>query len=150
MTAQSNPAESAQLARLVAGTGGPVGVTVDGRAVALSALGTSAVGFPTFRWGLAPAGLATRRQLAACGLRRGSIEPVAQLGWRRGHRYADLYPVADARPKRPATPAQLAALANAMRARRTCPVCGVDAGYVLPRQWRSCLVCQAAREPCAA
>ena len=84
------PATSARrLALLVAGTGGPVGVTVDDRAVPVTALGGPGA-WAVFRWGLAPAGLATYRQLAACGLRPGGAAPVAELAWRRGRRTAGL------------------------------------------------------------
>jgi hypothetical protein len=134
-----------QLARMVAGTGGPVGVTVDGRAVPL---GDGS--FPTYRWSLAPSGLATRRQLAAAGLRPGGAEPVARITWRRGRRHAYLFAVAAAVPKRTATAAQRVALAAAMRARRTCPVCQADVGYVLPRAWRECWDCQTGHAPAAA
>ncbi len=60
----------------------------------------------------------------------------------QGQRFADLYVIHRAVPKRTPTPAQRAALAAAMRARRTCPACGRDAGYVLPRSWTACLDCQ--------
>jgi hypothetical protein len=96
---------------------------------------------PTYRWGWAPGGLATRRQLAALGLRPGRTRPAAYLEWRRGDRWAALYPIHLAVPKRPATPAQLAALDKAMTARRTCPVCGTDVGYVLPTRYRACIDC---------
>jgi hypothetical protein len=97
--------------------------------------------FPSFQWLCAPAGLATRRQLATLGLRPGGMEPVARIVWRHGERVAYLFPIHLAVPKRPATPAQLRALAAAMRARRTCRACGRDAGYCLPRSWSGCLDC---------
>jgi hypothetical protein len=86
--------------------------------------------------------LATRRQLAARGLRPGRQPIAGQILWRRGRRVAYLYRIADAAPKRPATPRQLAALAEAMRVRRTCPACRRDIGYCLPRRWPACLDCQ--------
>jgi hypothetical protein len=98
--------------------------------------------YPSLRWLCAPAGLATRRQLAALGLRPGGAQPVARIVWRRGRRFADLYVIHLAVPKRTATPRQLAALGRAMRARRTCPACQQDAGYCLPRTWTACLNCQ--------
>jgi hypothetical protein len=143
---------TADVVRMIAGTGGPVGLTTDGRSVALTAGSGSAAGwanplgagtFPVFRFGWAPAGLATRRQLAACGLRPGGAEPVARVEWRAGRRWADLYLVAVAKPKRPMTPARARALDAAMRARRTCPHCGHDVGYVIPRSWPVCWDCQA-------
>ena len=137
------------LVGLAAGTGGAVGVTVDGRSAPLSSLigGAESAGeWLSFRWSLAPAGLATRRQLAACGQRPGGVEPVAGLSWRRGRRIAYLYPLATAKPKRPMTPAKAAALAAAMRARRTCPGCGRDAGYCIPLSLGVCLDCDDARQ----
>jgi hypothetical protein len=125
------------VARAVAGIGGPVGVTTDGRA----ATATSGQ-FVAFRFRLAPAGLATRRQLSACGLRPGGAQPVAQLVWRRGRRFADLYDITTAVPKREFTPAKQAALGKAMRARRTCPDCTRDAGYVIPARYGRCVDCE--------
>jgi hypothetical protein len=125
------------VARMVAGIGGPVGVTVDGR----SATATSGE-FVSFRYQLAPAGLATRRQLSACGLRPGGAAPVAQLSWYRGKRFAYLYDIETAKPKREFTPAKQAALAKAMRARRTCPDCDRDAGYVIPARYGRCVDCE--------
>jgi hypothetical protein len=125
-----------ELARLVAGIGGPVGVTVDGRAA------TATTGlFLAFRFRLAPSGLATRRQLSACGLRPGGAQPVAWLSWRNGQRIAYLYDVAMAKPKRDFTPAKRAALGKAMRARRTCPDCLRDVGYVIPTRYGMCVDC---------
>ena len=97
--------------------------------------------FPAFRWLCAPPGYATRRQLAVLGLRPGGMQPVARIVWRRGERVAYLYPIHLAVPKRAPTPRQLAALDKAMTARRTCPACGRDAGYCLPRRWSGCLDC---------
>lgn len=144
--------QAARVAGLVAGTGGPVGVTIDGRSAALTALSgpESAGQWLTFRWGFAPSGLATRRQLAACGLRPGGAQPVACLSWRRGRRIAYLYPVDLAVPKRAMTPAKAAALVAAMRARRTCPTCRRDAGYCIPTSLGCCLDCHDARTRSAA
>ena len=97
--------------------------------------------YTVYRWGWAPHGLATRRQLRAAGLRPNGQEPRAEIRWRRGRRVAYLYAVTDAAPKRVASPAQLAALAEAMRARRTCPECCRDVGYCLPHRWGMCLDC---------
>src|ERR1700761_5817565 len=101
-------------------------------------------GVPTYPWRMAPAGLATRRQLAAQGLRPGGQPVAAQVLWRRGRRppgTAYLYRVDAAKPKRTATPAQLAALGKALAARRRCPRCGTDAGYVLARHLGTCNPC---------
>ncbi|WP_436786327.1 RRQRL motif-containing zinc-binding protein [Yinghuangia sp. YIM S10712] len=100
-------------------------------------------GLPTYPWRLAPDGMATRRQLRAEGLRPGGQDVAAQVMWqtRRGVRVAYLYRVDAARPVRPMTEGKHRALAAAMRARRTCPVCGTDAGYVLPRHLGTCVPC---------
>jgi rRNA maturation protein Nop10 len=105
-------------------------------------------GIPTYPWRCAPSGLATRRQLAANGLRPGGQPIAAQVMWHSSrrpsrHDVAYLYRVDLAKPKRVPTAAQLAALGKAMAARRTCPKCGGDAGYVLPRHWAMCAVCAA-------
>ncbi|TDC43622.1 RRQRL motif-containing zinc-binding protein [Micromonospora sp. KC213] len=101
----------------------------------------SAEEFPTYRYRLAPAGLATRRQLRAAGLRPGGHDPVAQILWRRGKRVAYLYRLDLAAPKRTATPAQRAAIDKALRARRTCAVCGLVQPYYIPRRYGCCLDC---------
>ncbi|MEG8280975.1 RRQRL motif-containing zinc-binding protein [Streptomyces sp. AHA2] len=68
-------------------------------------------------------GLATRRQLRSMGLSPGGQEPVARLIWRKGGRWAWLYRVDLAKPKRKPTLAQELALDKAMAARQTCPLC---------------------------
>ena len=100
-------------------------------------------GIPTYPWRCAPQGLATRRQLAASGLRPGGQEPVAQILWRRRRQdaVAYLYAVDAAKPKRTPTPAQLVAVGLALAARRTCPSCRRDAGYVIPRRFGVCVDC---------
>ncbi|MFC4529144.1 RRQRL motif-containing zinc-binding protein [Sphaerisporangium dianthi] len=104
-------------------------------------------GIPTWPWRMAPPHLWTLRQLAAEGLRPGGQDVQAQIMWasRRhgapGVRVAFLYDVRLALPKRTATARQLEALAKANAARRTCPGCGIDAGYVLPRHLGICLDC---------
>ena len=90
-------------------------------------------GFPTWRWRWAPSGLATKRQLCAAGWRPAGQEPYGRVVCRRGARFAWLYRVDLAAPKRPVTPAMAEALARAMKARRTCPTCGEDVGYCIPR-----------------
>ncbi|MEU3860481.1 RRQRL motif-containing zinc-binding protein [Streptomyces sp. NPDC028722] len=99
---------------------------------------------PTYRWRLAPDGLATRRQLRALGLRPGGQDVAAQLERprrRRGPLVAYLYEVDKAKPVRPMTPAKWAALAKANTARRICPECGRDAGYVIPAELGMCTPC---------
>ncbi|MFF9329452.1 RRQRL motif-containing zinc-binding protein [Streptomyces sp. NPDC014776] len=99
---------------------------------------------PVYRWRLAPDGYATRRQLRTLGLRPGGQEVAAQLERprrRRGPLVAYLYRIEDAKPVRPMTPARWAALAKANRARRICPQCRTDAGYVIPSSLGTCVPC---------
>lgn len=99
---------------------------------------------PVFRWRLAPDGYATFRQLRARGLRPGGQGVAAQLERPRRRRpplVAYLYRVDLAKPVRPMTPARWAALAKANTARRTCPSCGTDAGYVIPTSLGMCVTC---------
>lgn len=102
---------------------------------------------PTFNYRCAPSGLSTRRQLAAKGLTPGRQPVAAQILWRRGRRRAYLYREALARPKREATPAQLAALLKAWVALSTCPTCGVEYPYYIPRRFGECLDCHEAADP---
>jgi hypothetical protein len=96
---------------------------------------------PSYRWGLAPLGVMTRRQLAAAGLRPGGAQPVARIVWRRGRRWAELYSIEAALPKRPMTEGRRRALGAAMAARRRCPRCCRDAGYVIPGSLGCCVDC---------
>ncbi|MFD4863693.1 RRQRL motif-containing zinc-binding protein [Streptomyces sp. NPDC058412] len=108
---------------------------------------------PVYRWRLAPDGLATRRQLRAAGLRPGGQDVVAQLERprrRRGPLVAYLYLVDLAKPVRPMTPKRAAALAKANAARRRCPVCRMDAGYVIPTSLGMCTPCAYPEEQRAA
>ncbi|MFJ9605453.1 RRQRL motif-containing zinc-binding protein [Kitasatospora sp. NPDC101176] len=101
-------------------------------------------GTPTYPWRMAPRGLFTRRQLRARGLRPGGQDVAAQVMWRSrfgGTCPAYLYRLDRAKPVQPMTPAKAAALAKANRARRTCPDCGQDVGYVLPAHLGTCLTC---------
>lgn len=105
---------------------------------------------PVYRYRLAPPGLMTRRQLRAAGLRPGGAGPVAELRWRSrkaraagGWRAAYLYDAARALPVRPMTPGRWRAVAAALRARRTCPACGADRGYVIPSSLGTCVPCAA-------
>ena len=54
---------------------------------------------------------------------------------------AYLYRADLALPRRQATPAQLAAIGKALAARRTCPVCGTEKDYCLPRSTGQCNDC---------
>ncbi|MFI1441414.1 RRQRL motif-containing zinc-binding protein [Streptomyces fructofermentans] len=101
-------------------------------------------GLPTYPWRLAPDGFATRRQLRARGLRPGGQPIAAQIlrpRYRRGPLVAYLYRVDRAKPVRPMTAGRRAALAKAMLARRTCPQCCTDAGYVIPSSLGTCVTC---------
>ncbi|MEV7130982.1 RRQRL motif-containing zinc-binding protein [Streptomyces sp. NPDC093260] len=108
---------------------------------------------PVYRWHLAPDGLATRRQLRAVGLRPGGQDVAAQLERprrRRGPLVAYLYRIDAAKPVRPMTPARRAALERANAARRTCPECRRDAGYVIPPSLGMCTPCAYPEEQRAA
>ncbi|MGW0968750.1 RRQRL motif-containing zinc-binding protein [Streptomyces sp. NPDC002516] len=99
---------------------------------------------PVFRWHLAPDGYATRRQLRARGLRPGGQQVAATLERprrRRGPLVAHIYRVDLAMPVRPMTPGRWRAHAAMMRARRTCPSCRRDAGYVIPASLGTCVTC---------
>ncbi|MFF7966326.1 RRQRL motif-containing zinc-binding protein [Streptomyces sp. NPDC007903] len=99
---------------------------------------------PVYPWRLAPDGYATRRQLRAAGLRPGGQDVAAQLErprYQRAPLVAYLYRVDLAKPVRPMTPSRWAALEKANRARRTCPECRRDAGYVIPVSLGSCVAC---------
>lgn len=99
---------------------------------------------PVYRWRLAPDGFATRRQLRALGLRPGGQDVAAQLERprrRRGPLVAYLYRLDLAKPVRPMTPGRWAALERANTARRICPQCRRDAGYVIPPTLGTCTTC---------
>lgn len=93
-----------------------------------------------------PEHLKTRRQLAELGLRPGG-PVVAQVVWRKGEAFANLYDVGTAKPKREMTEAQRAALEKAHQAQRRCPGCRRVFEFVLPwrwEPWRDCPVCRIA------
>jgi hypothetical protein len=114
----------------------------------VSPFGTWIDGTRTWVWRWAPAGLATRRQLAAMRLRPGGQEPYGRIVCRRGRRWAWLYRLDLAQPKRQPTPAVRAALAKAMAARRWCESCSRDVGYCVPRvTLGSCVDCWLATQP---
>ncbi|MER6136708.1 RRQRL motif-containing zinc-binding protein [Streptomyces sp. NPDC001815] len=107
-------------------------------------------GIPTFPWRYAPDGYATFRQLRARGLRPGGQPIAAQVlrpRYRRGPLVAYLYRLDCAKPVRPMTPARWAALAKANTARRTCPACRLDAGYVIPLSLGMCVPCAYPDQP---
>ena len=98
--------------------------------------------YHTYRWGWAPAGLATRRQLASIGRRPGGHEPVACITWRKGQRIAYLYDIEKSLPKRIPTPAQIEALGRALAARRWCPDCQRDTDSCISTRYGRCMECQ--------
>jgi hypothetical protein len=112
-------------------------------------------GMPTYPWRLAPDGMATRRQLRSKGLRPGG-QPVAAQLMRKARRrkagvlVAYLYRIDLAKPVRPMTPGKWAAHAAAMTARRTCPQCRPDVGYVIPGSLGTCVPCAYPEEQRAA
>lgn len=103
-------------------------------------------GLPAFRWGWAPTGLATRRQLQQRRLRRSrGQDPYGVLVWnsrRFGSRTADLYRVDQAIPSREMTPRWRASLAMAYLAHCTCRGCGQEFNSYLPTSiWRCSETC---------
>jgi hypothetical protein len=109
--------------------------------------GRIANGVPTFGYRSAPHGLVTRRQLRARGLCPGGQDWVAQIRWRRGRRWARLYRLDLATPKRVPSARQFAALEIANTARRTCRACGIDTGHALPPTDRRCWPCTESDHP---
>jgi hypothetical protein len=112
-------------------------------------------GVPTYPWRFAPDGYATRRQLRDRGLRPGGQPIAAQVmrrhrGRKSGAQVAYLYHIDRARPVRPMTSRKWGALALAMLARRTCPQCQLDAGYVIPTSLGLCVSCAYPEEQRAA
>jgi hypothetical protein len=108
---------------------------------------------PQHFWRCAPDGMATKRQLRALGLRPGGQGVQAEVirpRYRRGPLVAYLYRIDLAKPVRPMTSRKWGALALAMLARRTCPVCRLDAGYVIPSSLGMCVTCAYPEEPCEA
>jgi rubredoxin len=105
----------------------------------------SRYGLPTYPYRWAPKGLLTRRQLTANGLRPGGQSVAAQIIWKHKgkRRVAYLYRADAAKPKREATLAQRAAISSALRARRTCPTCGVEKDYYIPLSIGECNDCSA-------
>jgi hypothetical protein len=103
----------------------------------------SRFGMPTYPYHWAPTGLLTMRQLRSRGLRPGGQEIAAQILWRhhKQQRVAYLYDAEKAKPKREATPAQQLAIAKALAARRTCPTCGIERDYYIPRSQGECNPC---------
>jgi rubredoxin len=97
--------------------------------------------YVVYRYREAGPELLTRRQLRARGLRPAGQNPVGEIRWRRGRRVAYLYDPATAAPVRPMTPGRRRAVDAMLRARRTCPNCGTDRGYCIPRSLGACWPC---------
>lgn len=95
---------------------------------------------PVFGRLQAPDGLATKRQLAAMGLRPGGQDPVAEVKC-RGPKNGFLYRIDLALPKRPMTLAKEAALDKAMAVRQTCSGCGRRFFHCLSVALGICLEC---------
>lgn len=101
-------------------------------------------GTPTWPWGEAPAHLATLRQLKKDGLRPGGQDVAGQILWRTCGgtiRVAYLYDRELAKPRRACSPAQREACAKALAARRICPRCHQDVGYIPKRRLGVCNQC---------
>ncbi|WP_431910059.1 RRQRL motif-containing zinc-binding protein [Amycolatopsis thermoflava] len=101
-------------------------------------------GLPWWRWGWAPAGLRTRRQIHAAGRRlaRGQ-DPYGLIVWKRGRRTAALYRLDLTLPAARVTPAKRAAVAAMERARRTCRRCQRQRPYRMPMSTWRCWECMA-------
>jgi hypothetical protein len=113
-------------------------------------------GIPTYPWALAPDGLMTRGQLREWGLRPGGQPIAAQIMWRSKRvrrqgsvRVAYLYRRDLALLIRPMTPGRQRALDAANLARRTCPTCRRDVGYVIRTSLGTCEPCDTTRAPAA-
>ncbi|HEY3004690.1 MAG TPA: RRQRL motif-containing zinc-binding protein [Kribbellaceae bacterium] len=102
---------------------------------------------PVFRFGWAPAGLATRRQLRALRMCPGGQAPHAALAWKGGQAWAWLWRLDLARASRKASPLQLNALNKAMAARRTCRQCARVQDYCVSVNEGRCADCIAGVVP---
>ncbi len=100
-------------------------------------------GLPTYPYHWAPDGLLTARQLRAKGLRPGGQDIAAQILWRhrKQRRVAYLFREELGKPKRHATTPQLIGIGKALRARCTCPTCGTEKPYYIPRSRGECNDC---------
>lgn len=111
-------------------------------------------GLPTWPWKLGPdpAEWATLRQLDARGLRPGGQPVAGQLGWlRQGEdKFAFLYRVSLAKPKRPMTQAMWKSIWKAVRARKVCPECKTEKDYEIPKRYGVCNDCPGGANEAAA
>lgn len=88
-------------------------------------------GLPAYRYGHAPAGLVTRRQLREAGLSTRGLSIVGYLYLPR-HNVTPLYEPTGARPVRPITPRQRAALDHGRYLANTVPCAGCGTVRVWP------------------
>src|SRR5690606_4924673 len=104
-------------------------------------------GLPFWRWGWAPSGLATRRQVHAAGRRlaRGQ-DPYGLIVWKRGTRTAALYRMDLTVAPRTKTPALLASVIAMETARRTCRDCKTVRPYRMPTSTWRCWECMASSD----
>ena len=81
------------------------------------------------------------------GLRPGGQDVAGWLVWGPANRprWAYLYRLDLAVPKRAMTPARWAAIERCNAAQRVCPTCGHDDGYRIPRSLGECWPCAALR-----
>lgn len=93
-------------------------------------------GLPTYPRRMAPKGLATRRQLAAAGLRPGRQPIAAQILWWRVARVRVdyLYRLDLDSPKRTPTERQWHAIGAALLAWQICRTCAEAVAYYIPRR----------------
>ena len=100
-------------------------------------------GVPVFRYGWAPSGLATVRQLTAKGLRPAGQDVAGWLVWGPANRprWAYLYRLDLAAPKRATSPAQHAAIQAMNTAWQVCPTCRRDVGYRIRTSLGECDRC---------
>lgn len=97
-------------------------------------------GRPVFRYRWAPPGLYTVRQLAVRGLRPAGQDPAGYLAW-GFNRWAYLYRLDLAKPKRVPTAAQRRAIERCNVIQQWCPSCRSDVGYRIPRSLGECVDC---------
>jgi hypothetical protein len=83
----------------------------------------------------------TKRQLRAAGLRENGHPPVGRIRWPRSGRFANLFDVSKAAPKRPMTPGRWHAVAAMLIARSTCPECREAKDFCIPTSLGMCWPC---------
>lgn len=105
-------------------------------------------GLPAWKWGTAPAGLVTKRQLWSQQLRRRrGQDPVGLLVFRKrgcGEQVGELFRIDLALPSRPRSARWLASIEAMRRAHRTCRRCGYEFGHYMPTSTWQCWDCMEA------